>query len=64
VVIKIRSLYALVRGLMHQYQVDIDDVLGHKELFSGKTCPNLDMDIVRANLIFDQGVELKDILLT
>lgn len=61
---QIISLYAITRGLMHQYNVDIENVLGHYELFPGKTCPNLKMDIVRANLIFNQEVELKDILIT
>lgn len=60
---QIKSLYAITRGLMNQYSVDIDQVLGHKELYSGKDCPNLNMDIVRANLIFEKESDLKDILL-
>ncbi len=49
---QMQSLFAITRGLMHQYQVDITDVLGHYEYEDKKTCPNLDMKFVRANLIF------------
>lgn len=49
------SMMALIRGLMHQYTVDITHVVGHYELDSKKTCPNLNMDKLRANLLFPGG---------
>ena len=51
------SLLALTRGIMHQYQIDIDNVLGHYEVQPNKTCPNLDMDKVRAELLFTKVAE-------
>lgn len=46
------TLKAWVRGKMHQYSVDVLDVVGHYELDSNKTCPNIDMDWFRADLLF------------
>lgn len=50
--VQLSTLHALARGLMHQFSVPIENVVGHYELDGGKTCPNLDMDRFRANLIF------------
>lgn len=52
---QLETLFALTRGLMNQYKVSIDNVVGHYELFSGKTCPNLDMNKFRAELLFYGG---------
>ena len=50
---QIQSLKALGRGLCHKYDLDVtEDVVGHHELDSNKTCPNLNMDKFRAELIF------------
>jgi len=49
------ALLALTRGLMETFDVDVDKVLGHCELYSGKTCPNLDMNKFRAELLFTKG---------
>lgn len=50
---QLKTLHALVTGVSRQYNLDlIDDVLGHKELDPNKTCPNLDMNLIRANLLF------------
>ena len=61
-----KSMLALVRGLMNQYNVDIEDVLGHSEVDHIKTCPNLDMLKVRGNLLFtrtdDMSEELKELI--
>lgn len=55
------ALVTATYALMHNYQVTIDNVLGHSEFESaqrqGKTCPNLDMqkfkvDIFRKHLQF------------
>lgn len=46
------SLLALITGLRHQYSIPIDKVFGHYELDPNKTCPNLDMHRLRANLLF------------
>lgn len=52
---QLESLHALTRGLMHKYNIDVDKVLGHYELYSGKSCPNLDMDKFRAELLFQKA---------
>jgi len=48
------SLEQLIRGLMVQYAVDVDNVLGHYEAKSGKaqgkTCPDIDMAKFRDKL--------------
>ena len=50
---QLKSLKALVKGLCFKYNLDpTEHVLGHYELDSGKTCPNLDMIKFRAELIF------------
>lgn len=54
-----KSLLALVRGLAHQWGLDlVDDVFGHCEFDSGKkqgkTCPNISMVKFRAELVFDK----------
>ena len=47
------SLYAMILGLCHKHQIDpTENVLGHYELDSGKTCPNLDMIKFRAEAVF------------
>lgn len=60
---QIRSLYAITHGLMFKYNVELENVLGHNELYSGKSCPNLRMEIVRANLVFKPEYNLEDALL-
>lgn len=55
---QLQSLLPLIRGLMNQYDVEIDKVYGHYELDSNKTCPNLDMNWVRAELLFTAPKEL------
>ena len=61
-----KTLLVLTRGLMNQYDVDIEDVLGHCEVDHHKTCPNLDMLKVRGNLLFtredDMPEELKALI--
>lgn len=47
-----KTLLVLLRGLMNQYNIPIDNVFGHYELDSGKTCPNIDMNWLRAELLF------------
>lgn len=50
-----KSLLSLVQFLMGKYNVKIENVLGHCEAVqTDKTCPNLDMDRVRAELVFVQ----------
>jgi N-acetylmuramoyl-L-alanine amidase len=52
-----KSLFSLIHFLMGKYSVKIDNVLGHREAVkTSKTCPNLNMDRVRAELIFVQPV--------
>lgn len=50
---QMKSLLTLIRGLAHKYDLDVtEDVYGHYELDPNKTCPNLDMDLIRAELVF------------
>lgn len=50
-----RSLISLIHYLMGKYNVKFENVLGHSEaVTTSKTCPNLNMDLVRAELIFVQ----------
>lgn len=52
-----KSLFSLIHFLMGKYNVKIENVLGHCEAVeTDKTCPNLNMDRVRAELIFVQPV--------
>lgn len=50
-----KSLVGLVNILRGKYNVKIENVLGHREAVkTDKTCPNLNMDRFRAELIFIQ----------
>lgn len=50
-----KSLISIIHYLMGKYDVSIDNVLGHREAVkTSKTCPNLNMDRLRAELIFIQ----------
>lgn len=51
---QLKSLLKTVKRTMVRYGVDVENVLGHCEVDSGKTCPNLDMTFIRAELIFTQ----------
>lgn len=52
-----KSLFSLIHYLMGKYNVKIENVLGHYEAVeTDKTCPNLNMNRVRAELIFVQPV--------
>lgn len=52
-----KSLFSLIHFLMGKYNIKIENVLGHCEAVkTDKTCPNLNMNRVRAELIFVQPV--------
>jgi N-acetylmuramoyl-L-alanine amidase len=51
------ALINLVKTLQDMYKVPYDKVFGHCELFEGKTCPNIDMNFFRAELLFATGLE-------
>jgi N-acetyl-anhydromuramyl-L-alanine amidase AmpD len=52
-----KALFSLIHFLMGKYNVKIENVQGHCEAVkTDKTCPNLNMDRVRAELIFVQPV--------
>lgn len=44
-------LMQFLKKKMAEYKLCPKDVFGHYELDPGKTCPNLDMDLLRANLL-------------
>ena len=44
------SLFTVVYGVMKEYKLGVDDVLGHCEDDSSKTCPNIDMNQFRKKL--------------
>lgn len=47
---QIGSAMGLTLSLMKKYKVPIEKVLGHYEVDDRKTCPNLDMDLIRKQL--------------
>lgn len=52
---QVKSLVSLLHLLMGKYDIDVDDVLGHREAVeTDKTCPNIDMNKIRAEIIFVQ----------
>lgn len=51
-----KSMSGLLHLLIGKYNLNIEDVDGHNEAVkTDKTCPNLNMDKVRAELIFIQS---------
>ena len=52
---QMKSMTSLLSFLMGKYSVPIEKVLGHREAVkTSKTCPNLNMDKLRAELVFIQ----------
>ncbi|MCK5605118.1 N-acetylmuramoyl-L-alanine amidase [Candidatus Pacearchaeota archaeon] len=51
-----KSMRALIRGLMFKYNLSVTDVYGHYEFTDKKTCPNINMDIYRAELLFQETI--------
>lgn len=49
---QLQSMYALLRGLIDKYDLEVEDIWGHSQFDSHKTCPNLDMIFVRAQTLF------------
>lgn len=45
------KLVELLKRLMVEHNLCPKDVYGHYEFDPGKTCPNMDMDLVRASLL-------------
>ena len=52
-----RTLYGLLRALKREFKLGVDQVKGHYELDPNKTCPNLNMDWIRAEVLFDGEIE-------
>jgi N-acetylmuramoyl-L-alanine amidase len=51
------SLVGIINFVRGKYNIPIEKVLGHREAVkTSKTCPNLDMDKLRAELIFIKPV--------
>jgi N-acetylmuramoyl-L-alanine amidase len=54
-----KSLLKKLRDICDRHNIKIDKVYGHCEMESGKaqgkTCPNIDMNFVRAELLFELG---------
>ena len=51
---QLTTLKRLLRGLINRYRLSPLDIYGHTELDPNKTCPNLDMDWLRALVLFEQ----------
>ncbi len=51
-------LIDLLFSLMVQYGLSVDNVYGHNELDDKKTCPNINMDKIRAELVFKRDDKL------
>ena len=49
------TLKRLVRQLLDEYNLRPDDVYGHNEFNYNKTCPNLDMNKFRGDVLFTVG---------
>lgn len=49
---QLKTMYKLLRGLIDKFDLKPWDIYGHKEVDSGKTCPNLDMNFVRLQTLF------------
>lgn len=47
---QMKTLFRSLGDLFRHYNLDPDAVYGHYELDDHKTCPNLDMDVVRQQL--------------
>jgi N-acetylmuramoyl-L-alanine amidase len=47
-----KAMLRLLAGLKHKWGVQIEGVVGHEELVPGAICPNIDMNKVRAELLF------------
>ena len=47
---QMETLIKLTKNLMSAYGLTAKDVVGHKELDKGKSCPNLDMNQFRSKL--------------
>ena len=50
------ALLELLRTLMKKYKLSILDIYGHSEFDDKKTCPNLDMNWLRAELVFKSDI--------
>ena len=49
---QLQAIYALLRGLLDKYSLKVEDIWGHSQFDSHKTCPNLDMTFIRAQTLF------------
>jgi len=52
------SLYSLYKVIKRRYGISTDDIFGHYEFTREKTCPNLNMDMIRNYLFFKECVDL------
>lgn len=56
-------MHALCVMLRYKYVLDVDQVIGHRELAPGKkTCPNINMDKFRASLVFKIAGGIRSIM--
>jgi len=49
---QLNQMLVLIKRTMERHGIPVENVLGHYEVDSGKTCPNLGMDHIRAELLF------------
>mgnify|MGYP000657493275 CR=1 FL=1 len=49
------ELLKKIREIIDRYGLEVTDVYGHKEFDNKKTCPNLNMHQLRAELLFTRG---------
>ena len=47
---QLESLITLIEGIRHQFNIPIENVLGHREVQPGKTCPGFDVELLRCRL--------------
>jgi len=51
---QLEVLMKKIRGIINRYRLTPLNVHGHSEFDPNKTCPNLDMDWFRAQMLFEQ----------
>lgn len=56
------ALVGLVKAKMNEYGLHVEDVVGHFELDPDKTCPNLDMNWFRGQLLFMDVFEAEEMI--
>jgi len=44
---QLKTLFKLLKNLCNEYSLSVENIYGHYEFSSKKSCPNMDMDFIR-----------------